>query len=106
MHHDTDGPPTVLVVSHPDGYLQAFARGGVAVRIAELPQCNTPEAEVLAEELARLRLPLRFRNVWDDCNIATTLTLTRPMVEQLAQIAADVDLLEALKQLSEPIICM
>ena len=53
----------VLVVVHPDGYLQAFGDPDTDVRFACLHAVH-PQAEELAEELMELRLPLCYRRLY------------------------------------------
>jgi hypothetical protein len=75
----------VLIVSHSDGYLEAFAEPHVNVLVARVPKAPTREAETLGDELFWLTLPLRFRALYRadlQRAVSTTRPLSPSMMEQ------------------------
>lgn len=54
----------VLVVTHPDGFVEVFGGSTVDVRCVDMPAVTGPEAERLAEEYVGLAVPRRYQDVY------------------------------------------
>ena len=95
-------PPrqAVLVLSHGDGHVEAFADKGVDVLIARVPLSQTREGERLAEDCLELSLPQRYRDLYRADRLRANGT-TRPLSAEAAHAALLTgDALEALDRLS------
>ena len=68
----------VLIVSHPDGYIEAFAEPHIDVRFARVPVAHSLDAEVVAEDLVELMLPARYRRLYFPA-MRRTVGSTRPL---------------------------
>jgi len=53
--------PKVLLLSHSDGHLEVVSDRGIDIHLQQLPVATSIEGEVLAEEIAYLQTPRRFR---------------------------------------------
>ena len=76
----------VLIVSHPDGNLEAFAERGIDIHLARVPAAFSRQAEHQAEAVASMLMPLRFRELWRRDRLRTTGT-TRPLLPSVLQRA-------------------
>lgn len=80
------GRPRVLVVMHGDGYVEAFAQGGVSVRFVEVA-CEKKRAGTKlhsgCEEYARRELPKFWRRVWDTGKLIRTAFFSRLRLSDL-----------------------
>ena len=89
----------VLVLAHPDGWLETFAEKHVDVRIVMVPQVTTQAGEILAEEYVEASLPKRYRDVYWPANrrAADMLRVVRP--SDIAWREYELELLRAIQQL-------
>ena len=80
MKCNTKRPPrqAVLIVSHCDGHLEAFAERNIDVHIARVPQSFSSVGERQAEEVAEAMLPRRYRELWRADRLRKTGTV-RPL---------------------------
>lgn len=53
----------VLILSHPDGYLQVYGEPSLDVHVARIPVAHSVEAEFHAEAVVEMLLPMRFRQL-------------------------------------------
>lgn len=102
-HSRPPRPPrtAVLVVSHPDGHVEAFAEPHIDVRLCRVPVAHSREAEIVAEDLAELTLPRRYRDLWRRDRLRAVGT-TRPLTADAMQAAMITrDVLSALTAMAE-----
>ena len=74
-------PPrqAVLIVEHPDDFVEAFAEKNVDVHVARIPQSFSREGERQAEEVMEMMLPPRYRDLYRADRLRKTGT-TRPLL--------------------------
>jgi hypothetical protein len=93
-------PPrhTVLVFVHADGFIEVFGDKSIDAKIVNVPDC--PGHEAMAEDVAELMMPARYRNLYRaDRLIATGVSRKfRPTALRAArQTAVDIAKLNGLK---------
>lgn len=76
----------VLIVSHPDGYVEVFADANIDVYLARVPVAETCAGERLADECLALMLPRRYRDLHRADRLRTVGT-TRPLRPKAAHAA-------------------
>ena len=54
----------VLIVAHADGWIECFAERHIDVRIVIMPDVNTPESEILAEQYIESSIPEVYRKIY------------------------------------------
>ena len=54
----------VLIMSHSDGHLEAFADGHADIRLIRVPMAFSPVAENIAEDVAELLIPRCYRALY------------------------------------------
>lgn len=105
VRRDHSPPPkrqAVSIVLHPDGHAEAFAERNIDVRFVRVPIAKTRDGEVLAEECARLMLPLRYRELWR-ADLLRANASTRPLDPRSALDAlAARDCIAALEPFTPP----
>lgn len=95
-------PPrsAVLIVSHGDGYIEAFAERNIDVHIARVPVAHSREAEQNAEHVAELLLPVRYRPLFQRDRLRAAGT-TQPLLPSALQQSFVVrDCVQRLNQLT------
>lgn len=91
----------VLVLSHCDGHIEAFADRHVDVHLARVPTAFTIDGERTAEDVAELLLPRRFRALYraDQLRAAGT---TRPLLPSVvAEVQTVTAIIDALNRATE-----
>lgn len=67
MKSNTDAPShprqSVLVVSHPDGFIEVYAPPNIDARVYRVLASHSREAERIADDCIDLELPSRFREL-------------------------------------------
>ena len=74
----------VIVVTHPDGYVEVFGPPETSVVCVQVPETRSTAAEILAEQLIESRLPATHRKVFAPGHLRETANVERVTVEQLA----------------------
>lgn len=69
----------VLVLARPDGTIEIFAENHIDFCVARVPVANSIEAERMAEAVADLLLPRRYRGLWQADKLRKIAT-TRPLL--------------------------
>lgn len=54
----------VLVVLHPDGFVECFGYHHVDVRVVIMPAMDSPSGEAIAEDYLTMMLPPRHRSIY------------------------------------------
>lgn len=67
----TNGRPPVLVVLHPDGYVETYCRDADVV-VVVMPSMESADGERLADEFLASSLPKRHRSIYAPGLIAAT----------------------------------
>ncbi len=101
-YHNSNRPTqreAVLILSHGDGWLEAFAQKHVDVRIEMVPYMTTPAGKTLAEEYVELSIPKQYRDVyWPNLRrAADIMRIVRP--SDIAWREYNLELLRAIEQL-------
>jgi len=82
MHVTTRSPlsarPAVLIVSHPDGHIEAFGEPNVDIHFARVPMSFSRDGEIQAEELMQMTLPPKYQKIYQADRLRKTGT-TRPL---------------------------
>lgn len=87
----------VLVLVHSDGFLEVYAGKHVDVRVCDVPAGSTPEAEIAAEQLVDLTVPMPYRQLhWPDLRRAMHMP-RKITAESISTVKAEVDLLRAIQ---------
>ncbi len=95
-----DKRESVLIVAHADGYVEAFARKNVDVRIVQMPSV-APRNEPLAEQYLEENLPQRYRKVYFPNLRRAADMVRRVAVVNLFQKHFDLALLAGLNRAGE-----
>jgi hypothetical protein len=90
----------VLVVVHPDGYLQAFAEKRVDVRFVNLLDVH-PDDEVPAEQALEAGLPAAYRDLHWPCRLRATGLVERITAQQALDTTYQLSILHGLRKLEE-----
>ena len=91
----------VLVLSHSDGYIEAFGDKNIDVHIARVPTAGSPEAERQAEDVAHMMLPLLYRDLHRADRLRATGT-TKPLRPSALQASLEVrEILQSFKRIAD-----
>ncbi|NOY41266.1 MAG: hypothetical protein GXP26_05460 [Planctomycetes bacterium] len=67
----------VLILSHGDGHIEIFGEKNIDIYLARIPHC--PGSEALAEDVAELAIPRRYRDLYRADRLRATGS-TRPLL--------------------------
>lgn len=93
----------VLILLHSDGYIEAFSEEGVNVMLLNVPHMESDEGQILAEELIRISIPDRYREIYSATCLKATenLRVIRPSdieyVARMKQTYRELDAIGGLK---------
>jgi len=88
----------VLIVVHPDNFLECFAALDVDVRIVALLKTDSQRGELLAEEFMEMGLPLRFAEVFYPRNRRAAGKIESRTPEQEEQVRWQLAMIRGLRE--------
>ena len=89
----------VLIVGHPDQYLEVFAEKNVDIRVVRTPITSTESAAISAEDFVEQTLPRTWRHLFVPGKLRKSAMLRPLSIDTLVEAAWTKDLIHELNEL-------